>query len=219
MYCTNCGREIIDTARFCNFCGAPVKNMTTGGYAQPVRQTQPIYPQQPMRTAQSAPVQTEPVQSVPVQSEPVQPAPVWSEPTDAPEPAVSEEVAGGEAAETAEDVTDIAFDGNVVTSDEAAAETDGLSEPARPERPSDSVFPRPNVIPTAGESASSNYVPPSYPNVPVVPAAPVVPVQSAVPEARPERKYTFGHIMMCLAAVAVMAIVAGVFAGLYFSVV
>lgn len=39
------------------------------------------------------------------------------------------------------------------------------------------------------------------------------------PKERPERKYTLGHIMMCLAAVAVMAIVAGVFAGLYFSVV
>lgn len=50
------------------------------------------------------------------------------------------------------------------------------------------------------------------------------PVQTTVPLAPiPEEKepkyYTFGHIALCLAAVAVMAIVAGVFAGLYFSVV
>ena len=35
-----------------------------------------------------------------------------------------------------------------------------------------------------------------------------------------DRKYyTFGHIALCLAAVAVMAIVAGIFAGLYFSAI
>lgn len=34
-----------------------------------------------------------------------------------------------------------------------------------------------------------------------------------------EKYYTLGHIMLCLAAVAVMAITAGVFAGLYFSVI
>lgn len=34
----------------------------------------------------------------------------------------------------------------------------------------------------------------------------------------PEKYYTFGHLALCLAAVALMAIVAGVFAGLYFSV-
>lgn len=34
-----------------------------------------------------------------------------------------------------------------------------------------------------------------------------------------EKYYTFGHLAICLAAVAVMAIVAGVFAGLYFSAI
>ena len=44
-----------------------------------------------------------------------------------------------------------------------------------------------------------------------------VPIQK---ENKPKEKkyYTFGHIMLCLSAVALMAIVAGVFAGLYFSV-
>lgn len=42
------------------------------------------------------------------------------------------------------------------------------------------------------------------------------------PAAQPkkeEKYYTFNHILMCLGAVAVMAIVAGVFAGLYFSTI
>lgn len=34
-----------------------------------------------------------------------------------------------------------------------------------------------------------------------------------------EKYYTLGHIMLCLGAVAIMAIIAGVFAGLYFSVI
>ena len=45
-----------------------------------------------------------------------------------------------------------------------------------------------------------------------------VPVKKEKPP-KAEKYYTFGHIMLCLSAVAVMAIVAGVFAGLYFSVV
>lgn len=49
-----------------------------------------------------------------------------------------------------------------------------------------------------------------------VPAEP--PIIDQKPE-KPEKYYTFGHIALCLAAVAVMAIFAGVFAGLYFSVV
>ena len=47
--------------------------------------------------------------------------------------------------------------------------------------------------------------------------APVPVVKEKKP--KEEKYYTFGHIMLCLSAVAVMAIVAGVFAGLYFSVV
>ncbi|MGN0687988.1 MAG: zinc ribbon domain-containing protein [Oscillospiraceae bacterium] len=36
---------------------------------------------------------------------------------------------------------------------------------------------------------------------------------------KPVKYYTFGHIALCLTAVAIMAIVAGVFAGLYFTAV
>lgn len=76
----------------------------------------------------------------------------------------------------------------------------------------------------------------SEPDIVVAPAKPVymsqeqhtenikkdvgVPVEIPVkPVAEPkvEKYYTLSHLLLCLAAVAVMAIVAGVFAGLYFS--
>lgn len=174
MFCTNCGKEIIDTAKFCNFCGMPVKNIAAA---------------------------------------PVQPAPAPVQPESETEPAASEEVPNVEMTETEETIPEVSAEENTEAPAEAPEEP---SEPVtETERPSDSVFPRPNTIPTSGESTLSYPAPPSYPSAPV----PVVPVQSAISEAKPERKYTFGHIMMCLGAVAVMAIVAGVFAGLYFSVV
>ncbi|MCM1165810.1 MAG: zinc-ribbon domain-containing protein [Lachnospiraceae bacterium] len=158
MFCTNCGKEIIDTARFCNFCGAAVSN-----------------------AAESVPV-----------SESV------SEMPEAPESAEMPSVDGAYeyAAESAEEAA------------EPFAET------------VENAVPTPNDIPSYGGSAPVYSAPPVYPEAPVsaVPAVSEIPVQSA-PESKPERRYTLGHIMMCLAAVAVMAIVAGVFAGLYFSVV
>ena len=44
-------------------------------------------------------------------------------------------------------------------------------------------------------------------------------LQPPAPQPKEQKYYTLGHIVMCLAAVGVMAIVAGVFAGLYFSVI
>ena len=51
----------------------------------------------------------------------------------------------------------------------------------------------------------------------VAPAAQVA--SEAAKKHTAEHKYTLGHLIMCLASTAIMAIVAGVFAGLYFSVV
>ena len=69
----------------------------------------------------------------------------------------------------------------------------------------------------AAQPAAPVYTPPVMPagygnEVPMTPPPASQPVKE-------EKYYTFKHIAMCLAAVAVMAIVAGVFAGLYFSVV
>ena len=48
-----------------------------------------------------------------------------------------------------------------------------------------------------------------------------IPMKNDIPEEKQdfERKYTIKHIIMCLVSTAVCAIAAGVFAGLYFSVV
>lgn len=176
MFCTNCGKEIIDTAKFCNFCGTPVKNMAASVPVTPINPVQP----------------TEPVQPV---SQPEQTAFDYTESTDVP---VTDNVT--EMPETEVPAAEIAPE---------YESTEEISEPA-----AESVIPTPNTIPTYGAST------PVYP----VPSANNVPVTQEIkaetaPETKPERKYTLGHIMMCLAAVAVMAIVAGVFAGLYFSVV
>lgn len=69
--------------------------------------------------------------------------------------------------------------------------------------------PTPNSIPTSniGETVSAPVLP-SYP-----------PVNAKKQKKPRERKYTLGHLVMCLIAAGVMAIAAGVFAGLYFSVI
>lgn len=183
MFCTNCGREIIDTAKFCNFCGLPVKNLAASVPVQPVQPVQPIQPVQPVQPVQS------------------QPAPDLTESADV----SAEDIIDSEITEAEESVSEQA---------EAPVEeaVEGLGE-------TDAALPTPNNIPSYGEST------PVYPAPTYGGSAPVnaVPVQISAPESkpekRPERKYTLGHIMLCLAAVAVMAIVAGVFAGLYFSVV
>lgn len=53
------------------------------------------------------------------------------------------------------------------------------------------------------------------------PPAQGISVEIPVPQeqVKVEKYYTLGHIMLCLGAVAIMAIIAGVFAGLYFSVI
>ena len=43
MYCSKCGLEILDDAKFCGFCGEPTDPLTS-------RQTQPTQPTQPTPT-------------------------------------------------------------------------------------------------------------------------------------------------------------------------
>ncbi len=76
---------------------------------------------------------------------------------------------------------------------------------------SEASVPAPEVA--APQPAAPVYAPP------ITPAGftgemPAPPVAQPVKE---EKYYTFNHILLCLGAVAIMAIVAGVFAGLYFS--
>lgn len=100
-----------------------------------------------------------------------------------------------------------------------------------------SVLPRPGVIPTSSEqSAAQNAANPQpmrvydnlkYANAPTNSSALPnsimmnVPINSAAKNEKngAERKFTTLHIVLCLTATAVCAIAAGIFAGLYFSVV
>ena len=194
MFCTNCGKEIIDTAKFCNFCGMPVKNMAA---------SVPITPSEPVRAE---------VQPVP---QPEQTAPDYTESTSIP---VTEN-----APEMPESISEIpSVDSAPEYESESVSEiAEDTAEPAvEASIADDSAIPTPNNIPTYGASTSVYSAPPAYPTTPVntVPITQEIKAETA-PETKPERRYTLGHIMMCLAAVAVMAIVAGVFAGLYFSVV
>lgn len=206
MFCTNCGKEIIDTARFCNFCGAPVKNTAgvpsaqTGNIRQeqpadrvtPTMQSEPVTPTiQPEQSAQSEYTAPESETGIPMPER----APEASE-------TASEMPSFGSEPENA-DVYENAADNSELTAESVA---------------NDSAIPTPNTIPSYGGSAYYS-APPVSPNIAEQPLMITQEIKSeTAPEVKPERKYTFGHLMMCLAAVAIMAIVAGVFAGLYFSV-
>ena len=74
-------------------------------------------------------------------------------------------------------------------------------------------YPIPGTIPKSGGSYSG------MKSVPIPDTIVNIPAES--PASNPDRKcrYTLGHIMLCLASTAIMAIIAGIFAGLYFSVV
>ncbi len=91
--------------------------------------------------------------------------------------------------------------------------------------------PRPCVIPTSSEqsaaqdTANSQPIPVydnrKYANAPTNSIMMNVPTESAAKSEKngAERKFTTLHIVLCLTATAVCAIAAGIFAGLYFSVV
>lgn len=167
MFCSNCGKIIDDNAKFCNFCGLPVKAAISQPIFEPARDTE---------TVVSVPIE-EPI------SENMAEAEYASEPITLPEPqsnAVGSAPTEDNTAPTPENIQNTGATPNTVN-------------------PVSVTF-RPNQPPMYQQQAPQ-------------------PIPKAPKKLLPERKYTLGHIIMCLSAVAVMAIVAGIFAGLYFSVV
>jgi len=69
MFCNQCGKQIVNESRFCNFCGAKVVILPQDNL--PAREEQPVQPTEPAQPVQQA----QPVQPVqPIQPEqPVQP--------------------------------------------------------------------------------------------------------------------------------------------------
>lgn len=194
MFCTSCGKEIINTARFCNFCGRPVTNVS----------------------AASSPV------SPPIQS----PSSVPTAPYSAPMP---EDVLSERSDVFPQNTEEKAASETPGSSALSMPETNGAAEAVETNIPScgarqmpyvgaypaaGSAYPIPNVIPQSGSGVSGAY---SASTGGISGAPGMTAAKPSKPER--ERKYTLGHILLCLAAVAVMAITAGVFAGLYFSVV
>ena len=192
MFCGNCGKEIVNT-RFCQFCGAEQNAVVIPGAGITV--SAPI--NEPADTSApetaSAPIVSTPVDTD-TQSVPIAP------------PVTSMGVAGESAPVT----------GAAAPDQFAASVSMGL--------------PTPNPIPTGsmGMSETAAYSVPFQTSVPAETALSNEPENALLQteitikdeeKRRPERKYSLKHIVMCLAAAAVMAVAAGVFAGLYFSVI
>ncbi len=198
MFCTSCGKEIINTARFCNYCGKPVQNFAPTA-SSPI--SSPI--SSPVSAPYSAPV-------------PETNAERYASPEDVLSGGVgsltqnTEDHTNGvsvfpkpEAAEPSMPETDSPIpDSSAARSDTGIPSNTAQQMPTVGAFSTGSAYPVPNVIPQSGTGVSGTNS---------ASAAPKKPER--------ERKYTLGHILLCLAATAVMAITAGVFAGLYFSVV
>ena len=196
MYCGNCGKEIDNETRFCPFCGAEQNAVVIPGVGSPssVLTGQPTETEMPDTLAM--PISGTPMS--PPTGEPAEAAgimdalkmPISSIPTSAP---ISEEA-----------VSSVPID--TVTSMGVTAAMG---------------IPTPNSIPTSNMGVNDIPAPvqtlPPKNEVRYVPAAEAAIKDTKKP--RPERKYSLKHIVMCLAAAAVMAVAAGVFAGLYFSVI
>ena len=69
MFCSNCGTQVYEGAKFCGSCGSPVLTVNTAAAAVPAQQ-------EPM---QQIPAQQEPMQQIPVQQEPMQQIPAQHE--------------------------------------------------------------------------------------------------------------------------------------------
>lgn len=121
----------------------------------------------------------------------------------------------------AETNTDTSINENVSITSEitSAASVTAASTATVTPAPAMPNVPTPNTIPTSNIGMPDT----SAPAAPAQVAAGVAPHPTITVKDEekpvPERKYSLKHIVMCLAAAAVMAVAAGVFAGLYFSVI
>lgn len=220
MYCTTCGKQIIDTARFCNFCGSPVVGMAFGAPTAPPQATTQV------QAAPAAAAYTEPVQpGIPPmrsyeeteQSE----ASTELDNFETPDPVIppyeqADQSENNEQSEASAELDNPEISSSEIPPYEQSIQPEKPTTPVFPETASDQVPP-----PVLSENAVRTFSVPAPSQIPIngEGSAHVAEVPEKPSKPLSERKYTFGHIMLCLGAVAIMAIVAGVFAGLYFTVV
>lgn len=224
MFCSKCGRQINNDALFCTFCGSPTV------LAAPTAPVAPAVPNANALNAPNAPsmLNVPTPQSIPMTSESYaagasmpsagavsQSVPMYTENSSEP---LSSEEEYAEPIPTAEDPVS-------VNPENAEPSVPFVSEPSEyqdnPEaQPSELEQPySPAPQPAFAVQESSSELAAASPAGTIDFSAPIQPVQPAPPAEETGKRYTFGHIALCLAAVGVMAIVAGIFAGLYFSVI
>lgn len=224
MFCSKCGRQINNDALFCTFCGSPTV------LAAPTAPAAPAVPNANALNAPNAPsmLNVPTPQSIPMTSESYaagasipstgavsQSVPLYAENNSEP---LSSEEEYAEPLPTEEDPVS-------VNPENAEPSVPFVSEPSEyqdnPEaQPSELEQPYPPAPqPTFAVQESSSELAAASPAGTIDFSAPIQPVQPAPPAEESGKRYTFGHIALCLAAVGVMAVVAGIFAGLYFSVI
>lgn len=185
MFCINCGKQIIDTARFCNYCGAKIVNS-----AENSENSAQNIPNNPVTPPTGSVLNTENVENVENSGNLLN----MTEQVPPSIPQMNETPKSGFAAPQMGEIPFSRSEPSAPFSQPSPAFAENLGQPAA------------DVLPT---------------EPPVSGAAPQF--AQVAPEAAKkhtaEHKYTLGHLIMCLASTAIMAIVAGVFAGLYFSVV
>lgn len=229
MFCSYCGKQLGDGARFCSFCGKAV----SGNVIRPAQPIQPVQPVQPI----------EPVQSVET-FQPVEQAAAGlmgqnvEQEEQIFEPVVqrAEEAASRSVEQTANELFGQTVEQerieqqisepvitraevepvgqNVEQAIDRPISEQALSQPTFNYRPAETVNSATgrqlNETPWTGVDMTVNTG--NAANVPNVVNIPNVPTKK-----EPERKYTFAHLMMCLASTAIFAMAAGIFAGLYFA--
>lgn len=208
MFCINCGKQIVDTARFCNYCGTKVVNFDEKNV-----QSLAEIPENPL----SIPVEDvkipenveNSVDLLKMQNDNSSAVSQMNESSDDSDTPFSENETPSSDIQSGAIGAQRSADAALVTEpSDAQYDTDiEQSEPiGTPLEQSTQTGAIPGQIPPIGMTSGQ-----SAPESQTL-GQPEQPKQT-------ERRYTIGHIIMCLASTALMAIAAGVFAGLYFSVV
>ncbi len=194
MFCSKCGRPVTDGALFCTFCGNSLRAVNNGSLEDKAlenlaSESVPVSANTGYATSKSVPMYGN---SIP-------------------------------ETEKSQPITEGAGDSAAMY---GAASSIPLndSESVQPEAPRKSIpffdtETADNIVSKSTETAAGMHEIEATASVsyPEHAAVPILDIENTPPKV--EKYYTFGHIALCLAAVAVMAITAGVFAGLYFSVI
>ncbi len=209
MFCINCGKQIVDTARFCNYCGTRVV-----GFDENIQQSPAGNPENPLPISAEDGNFPENVENsvdlLKMQNEVSSTEPQLNE--------LSEDSDAPFSENETEETTGITGTSEALSSEiqsgavGAQHSADVLSAPEASDMQLDANIP---ISTASGQPAPASRIS----EQPPINAAPEQPEPMTRPAVQHERRYTLGHIIMCLASTAVMAIAAGVFAGLYFSVV